>query len=151
MFLKLLLWRWDLDERRYVGSMKRKKLPLHESKLTVPFGILRLSELEPMEYIKRYSTKIFSMRKNCSIDALMEQIKPVDADKYDFEYRDKPKVITQFFFGYYRDFDGKNTLNDFLIHSCSPCVDFLIETLMKEIELVVTEKKMSLKIKIFQY
>ena len=66
-------------------------------------------------------------------------------EKYDCEYRDE-SVITLFIFCDYRDFNAKNKLNEFSSKSCSPSIDFSVETLMKKIKVVVTEK-MSLNIK----
>ena len=70
----------------------------------------------------------------------MEKIKPVVTEKYDFEYRDKSIIIiTPVTFRDYRDFDAKNT-HEFSIKSYSLRVDVLMETLMKEIKSVGTEK-----------
>ena len=72
----------------------------------------------------------------------MEEIKPVVTEKYDFENRDESKTIkTPFNFWDYRDFDVKIKLNDFSIKSYSPTLDFWIETLMKRIKILDTEKK----------
>ena len=45
----------------------------------------------------------------------MEKIKPVNTEKYDFEYRDTSILLPLFDFRYYRSFDEKNKLNDLFI------------------------------------
>ena len=44
---------------------------------------------------------------SCSIDVLMEEVKPVVAKKYDFEFRDKLVLSTDLIFLDHRDSDAK--------------------------------------------
>ena len=70
----------------------------------------------------------------------MEEITPVVTKKYDFEYRDESIIITPFNFWDFTDLDAKNKLNELAFESLSLSVGFSIETLLKEIKPVVTEK-----------
>ena len=54
---------------------------------------------------------------NCSIEALMEEMKPAVTEKYKFEYRDRSITKTPLNFWDYRDFDAKKKLNELSIES----------------------------------
>ena len=62
-------------------------------------------------------------------------------EKYDFGYREElVKLLTSFSFRERRLFQAKNKLKDYSIKTYSSTVDFLIETLMKEVKAVATEE-----------
>ena len=75
----------------------------------------------------------------CSIGALMKEIMPVETEKNDFEHRVKSIMFETFRFWDHRHFDAKKQMKKNSIKACSLIVDFVIATLMKEVELVVIE------------
>ena len=75
-----------------------------------------------------------------TIEALMEEIKPVLREKDAFYYRDESIILTPFSFYDYRVFDSKTELNDSSLKSFSQNVPLFVESLTKEMKPVVTDK-----------
>ena len=70
----------------------------------------------------------------CSIETLIEKIKPAVTQKYDFGYRDKLVLMAPFNFWDYRHSDARNKLVEFSIESLSLNMVLLIEALIKVIK-----------------
>ena len=68
-----------------------------------------------------------------SIETFMEEINPVVTQKFEFEQRDKSKLIIVFLqFSDYKDSAAKPTVNDFAIKISTNIVKFPLETLVGE-------------------
>ena len=60
--------------------------------------------------IKDSLIKSSSTMQKCAIRTLIEEIKPVGTDQYDFVYRDESLITKSFIFGDNLDFDAENNL-----------------------------------------
>ena len=61
----------------------------------------------------------------------MDEVKPVDTEKFDIEYRDKTTTVTSFSLDY-RGFDEEIKLKEFFINNSIPVIVFLIFTLLNK-------------------
>ena len=79
------------------------------------------------------SSKIYEL----SMNILFGEIKPVIAEKDDFENWEKSLLIE---FWYYDRLNEMMKINDFAVDSSSESIQFSIEILIAEIKFLVTEK-----------
>ena len=68
----------------------------------------------------------------------MEEIKPVLTEKYQFEYRDESKKNIAF--SHYYGSHARDRTDKFSTVSSSRSVNFSVDSLMEQIDLVATEK-----------
>ena len=112
--------------------LRRKKrfVSLDESKIMAHLGLADYQNSCSRNTTIDLSIEFSCASRNCSIEALMEKIRLVVTEKYDFEYQDKSLIKRRFDFWDYRNFEAKKNMTELFFKSRSHNINSLIETFM---------------------